>query len=80
VTVPAGRFRALTYTVAVEGGAQTRFFVEEAWPHRLLKWSADSGEEAVLLGSSRQPYWRQNGAGGEKFLAELGLRPPTRLP
>ena len=80
VTVPAGKFRALTYTVAVEGGAKTHFSVEEAWPHRLLQWSSDSGEEATLLGSSRQPYWKQNGAGGEKFLAELGLRPPTRLP
>jgi hypothetical protein len=80
VTVPAGKFRAVTYTVAVEGGGKTQFSVEEAWPHRLLKWSSDSGEEAALVGSSRQPYWKQNGLGGEKYLAELGLRPPTRLP
>lgn len=80
VTVPAGKFRALVYTVAVEGGAKTQYSVEEAWPHRLLQWSSDSGEEAALVGSSRQPYWKQNGPGGEKLLAELGLRPPTRLP
>jgi hypothetical protein len=80
IAVPAGRFRVIVFRVEVQGGAKTDWFVEEAWPHRLIRWSSDDGEEADLLGSSRQPYWRQNGAGGEKFLAELGLRPPTRLP
>jgi len=76
----SGRFRAIVFRMDVQGGAKTEWFVEEAWPHRLLRWSSDQGEEAVLLGSSRQPYWTQNGAGGEQFLSELGLRTPTRLP
>jgi len=80
ITVPAGRFRAIVFREDVQGGAKTEWVVEQAWPHRLLRWSSDQGEEAVLLGSSRQPYWTQNGAGGEQFLSELGLRPPTRLP
>ena len=80
VKVPAGTFSAMVYTVAPEGGAKSTWTFEAAWPHRLLRRSTDDGEEAALLGSSRQPYWRQNGPGGEKFLKELGLQPPSRLP
>jgi hypothetical protein len=80
VQVPAGRFPAVTYVVSPEGGVRSTWVFEEAWPHRLLRRATDDGEEAILLGSSRQPYWRQNGAGGEKFLAELGLKVPSRLP
>ena len=80
VEVPAGAFRAVVYTVAEEGGAKTTWTFEAAPPHRLLRRSSDAGEDAVLLGSTRQPYWRQNGVGNEKFLRELGLRVPSRLP
>jgi hypothetical protein len=80
VQVPAGRFRAFLYTVAEESGARTAWSIEEAPPHRLLRRSSDNGEEAALLGSTRQAYWRQNGLDGEKFLRELGLKAPSRLP
>ena len=80
VEVPAGRFQAFVYTVAEEGGAKTTWSIEAAAPHRLLRRSSDQGEDAVLLGSTRLAYWRQNGQGGERFLRELGLRAPSRLP
>ena len=80
VEVPAGAFSGIVYTVAEEGGARTTWTFEAALPHRLLRRSSDAGEEAVLLGSTRQPYWRQNGIGNEKLLRELGLRVPSRLP
>ena len=80
IKVPAGTFSAMVYTVAPEGGAKSTWTFEAAWPHRLLQRSSDDGEEATLLGSSRQPYWRQNGPGGEKFLKELGFKPPSRMP
>jgi len=79
VKVPAGSFAAVVYTVAVEGGVKTTYAFEAAPPYRLLRRSSDAGEDAVLLGSSRQPYWQENGPGGEKFLAELGLKPHSRL-
>jgi hypothetical protein len=78
--VPAGRFQAIVYTVAEDGGARTTWIIEAAAPHRLLRRSSDNGEDAALLGSTRQAYWRENGAGGERFLRELGLRTPSRLP
>jgi len=77
--VPAGIFEAVTWTVAVEGGVKSSYSFEAAPPYRLLRWSSDAGEDAVLLGSSRQPYWKLNGPEGEKHLKELGLKPPTRI-
>ncbi len=38
------------------------------------------GEDAVLLGSTRLPYWQLNGRGGEKHLKEMGLAIPVRTP
>jgi hypothetical protein len=80
VKVPAGSFEAILYTVAPEGGPRSTWAIEAAWPHRLLRRTADGGEEAVLLRSTRLPYWKENQPGAERLLAELGLRPPTRLP
>jgi hypothetical protein len=78
VKVPAGAFLAVTWTVAEEGGAKLTYDVEAAPPYRLLRWSSDAGEEAVLLGSSRLSYWKLNAPGGEAYLKELGLKPPSR--
>jgi hypothetical protein len=79
VKVPAGTFRAVTWTVAEDGGVKTTYAFEAAPPYRLLRRSSDSGDDAVLLGSSRQSYWKLNGQEGEKYLKELGLKPPTRV-
>jgi hypothetical protein len=85
ITVPAGRFRVITYTVAESGGRTVTYQVESAPPQRLVRWAADDGEEAVLLGSTREAYWKLNGPGGESHLKALGLpvpaptkRPPAR--
>jgi hypothetical protein len=80
VEVPAGTFQAVVYTVAEEGGPKTTYAFEAAPPYRFLRRSSDAGEDAVLLGSTRQPYWKHNGLGGEALLRELGLRPASRLP
>jgi hypothetical protein len=77
VTVPAGRFDAFTYRVTVEGGVELVFDVEAAPPRRLLRFAGPSGEEGVLLGSTRLAYWKLNGPGGEKYLRELGLPVPA---
>jgi hypothetical protein len=75
VTVPAGRFRVTTWTVAEDGGPSTTYQIEADPPYRLVRRASASGEEAVLLGSTRLPYWKLNGPGGEKHLRELGLAP-----
>lgn len=77
VSVPAGKFSAFTWTVSVEAGPTLTFQFEVEPPHRLLRWSADTGEEAVLLKSTRLSYWKLNALGGEKYLKELGLTPPV---
>ena len=79
VKVPAGVFAAVVYTVAEEGGPLTTYAFEAAPPYRLLRRWSDAGEDAVLLGSARRAYWKENAPGGEKFLSELGLKPHSRL-
>lgn len=57
------------------------FYVEQAAPHRLIKWTRSDGVQAELLQSARLPYWTLNGPGFEKSLQDLGLRPrPPRTP
>jgi hypothetical protein len=79
IEVPAGRFAVVTWTVSEEAGATLTYSVEAAPPYRVVRFTSDAGEEAVLLGSSRQAYWKLNAPGGEKYLRELGLKPPSRL-
>ncbi len=77
--VPAGAFKVVTWTVAQEGGPRVTYAFEAAPPYRLIRWSSDAGEDAVLLGSSRLSYWKLNGPEGEKYLKEIGLKAPSRL-
>jgi len=79
VKVPAGAFKATVWTVAEDAGVKVTYAFEAAPPYRLLRRWSDAGEDAVLLGSSRQAYWKLNGPGGENYLKELGLKAPSRL-
>jgi hypothetical protein len=74
VRVPAGAFEVVTWTVASEGRPTLTFQFEAQPPHRLVRWSSDQGEEALLLKSTRLAYWQLNKPGGESYLRELGLR------
>jgi hypothetical protein len=74
--VPAGRYAVDTWTVAVEAGPTLTYDIEAKAPFRLVRWSADTGEEGVLTGSTRLAYWKLNAPGGEKYLAEMGLPVP----
>jgi hypothetical protein len=76
LATPAGRFEVVTWTVAVDGGRTTTFAFEAQPPYRLVKRSSDSGEELVLLRSTRLAYWKLNAPGGERYLKELGLPIP----
>ena len=78
VAGPAGSFEAWTWTVAEEGGPKTTYRIEAAPPYRLVGWSSDAGEEAVLLGSTRLAYWKLNGPEGTRHLEAMGLKVPSR--
>jgi hypothetical protein len=73
VTVPAGRFDVLTWTVAPEGGPRMTFDVEVASARRLVRWTSETGELGELLGSDRLAYWKLNGPDGQQYLKNLGL-------
>ena len=38
VTVPAGKFNAFVYKLEVEDGRRGTFYVEDQYPHRIVKW------------------------------------------
>lgn len=90
VHVPAGRFATLVYTVKIQGGPEGRFFVERAYPHRVVRWEwrqaagaegrpgAESNDSGELMGSARMSYWKLHGEGDESYLKRLGLRPEPR--
>lgn len=74
VTVPAGTFPAEVRQAVNADGTWT-FWVEQAHPNRLLKWTHTSGLEAQLLGVERLTYWQMNGEGKQEALQKLGLQP-----
>ncbi|HET9939894.1 MAG TPA: hypothetical protein VFR25_02215 [Candidatus Eisenbacteria bacterium] len=94
VTVPAGRFDAVRYVVKVADGREGTFWVERAYPHRILRWTwlpaagmtqrggwspAEGLDQGELAGSQRLPYWQLHEPGDEKYLAQLGLKPQTAI-
>jgi len=72
VTVPAGTFEASRYDVAI-GDRSGRFWIEAAYPHRIVRWELPPDASGELTGSARLEYWRLNGEGDEKYLKEIGL-------
>ncbi len=74
VRVPAGTFEVFTYTLVPEGRPTLTFAIETQYPHRLIRWTSDQGEEGALLKSTRLAYWKLNGPEGEQHLREIGLR------
>ncbi len=78
VTVPAGRFE-VDHFVAEFGKQRYEYWVERAFPKRIVAWQGPSQERAELLGSKRMAYWKLNQNGGEKHLRDLGLPLPQSL-
>lgn len=73
VTVPAGTYDAMVYTVAVDGGRTGTFFVDSHYPHRIVKWSLDPDISVELTGSARLEYWKLHDEGDESYLTQIGL-------
>ncbi|MEM6531593.1 MAG: hypothetical protein AAF654_03170 [Myxococcota bacterium] len=79
VRVPAGNFEVLTHTAEVANGLVYTFRVEAEFPHRVVTWGSNRGDEARLRGVKRMKYWQLSRPGGEKLLAEIGLKPRPAL-
>lgn len=73
VGVPAGRFKVMVYKVKVDDGREGTFYIEEQYPHRIVKWVLAPDLSAELTGSERLQYWRLNQNGHESYLKKLGL-------
>lgn len=85
VQVPAGAFDCDVYVVRPAGGRLGRFWIERAYPHRVVRWAwappaeaqgfmgRDGCDAGELAGSERLAYWQLNGRGGESYLRALGL-------
>ena len=73
VKVPAGEFTVMVYTVKIAGGREGTFYVEDGYPHRIVKWSLLPDVKGELTGSERMKYWGLNGNGDETYLEKLGL-------
>ena len=76
VEVPAGGFTSIVYVVKVRGGREGRFWIEQAYPHRIVRWAWQPGraaESGELTGTVRVKYWRLQAHGDERYLKELGL-------
>jgi hypothetical protein len=93
VSVPAGRFRTTVYTVITGNGHEGVFFVDGAYPHRIVRWewkqalrqkegsaSGEGNDSGELSGSERLEYWKLHNVGDERFLRELGLLPGVPTP
>jgi hypothetical protein len=78
VTVPAGPYEARVYTVRVDGGRTGTFHIEDAYPHRIVKWSLDPDVSGELTGSLRVPYWRLHDNRHQGYLEQLGLSGPAQ--
>jgi hypothetical protein len=84
VSVPAGRFPTTVYSVALASGPRGLFFVESAYPHRVVHWewtqAADGDDSGELAGSQRLEYWKLHNVGDQQYLRDLGLLPGAPTP
>jgi hypothetical protein len=75
VEVPAGKFTATLYTLKVADGRSGKFWIEQAYPHRIVRWELSPDLGAELTGTSRLEYWKLHRNGDESYLKSLGLKP-----
>ncbi|MEW6754683.1 MAG: hypothetical protein AB1505_27415 [Candidatus Latescibacterota bacterium] len=54
-------------------GYRKTVWVEEAYPHRLLRWEDSAGGSGVLLASQRLAYWQLHGRDDEVWRERLGI-------
>ena len=81
ISVPGGTFSARRLQAAVDGGHRWTFYVDDSFPHRIVKWTRSDGYSGELLKSKRMKYWAMNAERFSKSVKDLGLTPrPARTP
>ena len=79
LAVPAGRFEVdrATARLRLSNGAERvwTYWVETAFPHRMVAWESSDGERGELIGSDRLAYWQMNGEAFHSAVEALGLAP-----
>jgi hypothetical protein len=78
IRVPAGEFETIVYDVKVSDGRTGLFFVETAYPHRIVAWEMPPDVRGELSGTDRLQYWKLHNNGDESYLKNLGLGPLAR--
>ena len=76
ITVPAGTFDVMRYDVHIADGRSGVFYIESAYPHKIVKWSLAPDVDGELTGSARLEYWKLHAEGDQSYLKELGLPIP----
>jgi len=85
VEVPAGTFATFVYVITTKKGREGRFYVEQDYPHRIVRWEwkpvsggagasrMEGSESGQLAGTARLKYWKLHGNEHERYLKQLGL-------
>ncbi len=55
------------------GARQEKYWVEKAYPHRILKWTSSDGGKGEIQKTLRLPYWSLHGNDDLHYRRELGL-------
>lgn len=55
------------------GDRTETYWVEKAYPHRILKWMSSDGGEGELIKTLRVPYWQLHGNDDLPYREQLGL-------
>lgn len=71
--VDAGAFQVRRKSIQREDGLRWDFYVESAFPHRIISWKKSDGEVASLIKSVRMSYWQLNRNTDTSALQRLGL-------
>jgi hypothetical protein len=55
------------------GNRKETYWVEKAYPHRILKWSSTDGSKGEIIKTLRVPYWSLHGNDDLPYREQLGL-------
>lgn len=72
VALAEGPLAARIWRLEMEGGWK-QYWVEEAYPHRILQWRHSDGGSGQLKKTIRVPYWSLNGNADSTYRRELGI-------
>ena len=69
-----GEHRVVPFQYRGLKGRICTLYVEADPPYRVIEWSCDDGERAVITSSARMPYWRYTREGDEARLAPTPVK------